>query len=193
VDLRERWGPVPPEAIQIVVNAGPLADDSWYGREDLYGSRFIGEACHFIDLASWWLESVPHRVQGFATPNDPNDLQGTIEFASGSVATLSYMTQGAKSFPKEMITLFGAGRSARFANYRVTQLWSRDRRPRTKRWRSIDKGQAAQLLSFVEAVRINSPMPISVSSLLATSRATIGLVTSAFEQRVIDVSNGRPE
>src|SRR5207245_4162828 len=41
-------------ATRYLVNAGPLAPDSWYRNEESEGSRFAGEGGHFIDTLSWW-------------------------------------------------------------------------------------------------------------------------------------------
>jgi len=38
-----------------------------------------------------------------------------------------------------------------------------------------DKGQRGEVLQFIEALRTGGPMPISVDSLLATTRATIAV------------------
>jgi hypothetical protein len=48
-----------------------------------------------------------------------------------------------------------------------------------------DKGQRAEMEQFVEAVRTGAPMPISIDSLLATTRATIAVGESLL--------SGRPE
>jgi hypothetical protein len=39
----------------------------------------------------------------------------------------------------------------------------------------MDKGQRAEMGRFVEAIRAGAPMPISLESLAATTRATIAV------------------
>lgn len=66
-------------------------------------------------------------------------------------------------------------------------MWS-GRRPKTSRSiRAPDKGQRAELDAFFEAVRTGGPMPISLASLVATTRATIAAelsLTSGTTERV---------
>ncbi|MBV8994914.1 MAG: hypothetical protein JO287_14745, partial [Pseudonocardiales bacterium] len=53
-----------------------------------------------------------------------------------------------------------------------------------KRWassrilRGKDKGQRAQLDAFLEASRSGGPMPVSIDSLVVTTRATVAVHTS---------------
>jgi hypothetical protein len=49
----------------------------------------------------------------------------------------------------------------------------------------IDKGQRAELRSFVDAMRSGRPAPISIASLAATTRATLAVQQS--------IDTGRPE
>ena len=50
-------------------------------------------------------------------------------------------------------------------------------------WGAVDKGQRQQLARFVEAVRTDAPMPISLSCLAATTRATLAVARSQSERR----------
>ena len=48
--MRTRFGlPRGSSSARYLVNAGTLSADSWYGNEDLEGTRFAGEGGHFID------------------------------------------------------------------------------------------------------------------------------------------------
>jgi polar amino acid transport system substrate-binding protein len=53
VKLKESFTPGIPKAIQIRVNAGAVAADHWTQHPVTGGGRIIGEACHFIDLATF--------------------------------------------------------------------------------------------------------------------------------------------
>ena len=64
------------------------------------GGAILGEACHFVDLMYWLLESEPTSVFSFSLPTgtkDPigqNNLAATFSFADGSIANLTYCTIG---------------------------------------------------------------------------------------------------
>ncbi|WP_017936208.1 bi-domain-containing oxidoreductase [Nocardioides sp. Iso805N] len=175
VDLRERFGDRGPLSLRYLVNAGPLGAGSWYQDTGREGSRFVGEGGHFLDVLALWTGAPPTRVH--AVGHD-QDVQATITYADGSLASLTYATGGTARAPKELLDVSGAGRNARLDNFSGTTLWT----PRGKTARHSrlgqDKGQRAELAAFTAAVRDDAPMPIPLDSLLATTRATIAVATS---------------
>ena len=171
-------------ATRYLVNAGPLAKDSWYLNEEAEGSRFTGEGGHFIDTLSWWADSVVEEVYAVRGP-EKGDVQATFRFANGASGTIAYLTGGNGRFPKETIDATGSGRSARLDNFRSASVWTGRGKSTTKARGGQDKGQRSEMEQFVEAVRTGAPMPISLESLLATTRATIAAGESLL--------SGRPE
>jgi predicted dehydrogenase len=162
--LKDEWGRrAGPHIVNYRINAGPLEEGSWYSRTDTEGSRVIGEAGHFIDTVSWWLDADPIEVFAAATPGNPDNL--------------GYLTEGDPRFPKEALEIFGDTKAASFDNFARYELWSRGRR--TRRRARLDKGQRMLLKSFITAVRTGAPMPIGFDSLIATTAATLALQESA--------------
>ena len=185
VQMRSQFGPPGGGSIsRYLVNAGPLEAGSWYRNEELEGSRFTGEGGHFIDTLSWWAGSLPEEV--YAVPGlETDDLQATVRFQNGSSGIITYVTTGNPRYPKETLDTAAGGRSARLDNFAKTSVWAGRRRSSTRSRGGQDKGQRAELASFVEACRTGAPMPISFESLVATTRATIAVGES--------LSSGRPE
>jgi predicted dehydrogenase len=169
---------------RYLVNAGPLAKDSWYLNEEAEGSRFVGEGGHFIDTLSWWADSLVEEVYAVRGP-DKGDALATFRFANGASGTIAYLTGGTARFPKETMDAIGGGGSARLDNFKTAEVWTAKGKSATKARGGQDKGQQAEMAQFVEAVRTGAPMPISVDSLLATTRATIAVGESLL--------SGRPE
>jgi predicted dehydrogenase/threonine dehydrogenase-like Zn-dependent dehydrogenase len=168
---------------RYLVNAGPLAADSWY-RNDGEGSRFIGEGGHFLDTLSWWVDSLPEEVYAVGGPNQ-DDVQVTVLFANGTSGVITYTTTGNVRYQKETLDASGGGHSARLDNFRKAVVFS-GRGHETIRTRGgQDKGQRAQVARFVEAVLDGAPMPIPLESLLATTAATIAVRDS--------LMSGKPE
>jgi predicted dehydrogenase/threonine dehydrogenase-like Zn-dependent dehydrogenase len=185
VQMKKDFGPGGGSSVtRYLVNAGPLAADSWYLNEEAEGSRFTGEGGHFIDTLSWWAGSLPEEVYAVRGPEN-GDVQATIRFASGSCGSIAYLTGGNSRYPKETLDATGGGRSARFDNFRSAAVWSGRRRSTAKARGGQDKGQRSEMTQFVEAVRTGAPMPIAVDSLVATTRATIAADDSLL--------SGRPE
>jgi predicted dehydrogenase len=178
--LRDMWGPrSAPHVVTYVVNAGKLGADSWYGQAPLHGSRFIGEGCHFVDTVSWWLGVDPVSVWAAGTPDDPDNLVATLRYPDGSIATISYLTQGDVKHPKETLMIYGEGKVARLANFRRIDTWFRGKRRYKRTLKGVDKGQRGELDAFVRAVVTGSSMPIPVESIVATTRATFAAERSA--------------
>ena len=169
---------------RYLVNAGPLAADSWYRNEELEGSRFTGEGGHFIDTLSWWADSLPEEVYAVPGP-EHDDLQATVRFQNGSSGTRSPTSRPAtrairrrRWTPRPAAGAHGSTTSSR--------LPSGPGGAGTPPGRAAqDKGQRYLVAQFVEACRTGAPMPIALESLVATTRATIAVGES--------LASGRPE
>ena len=111
-------------------------------------------------------------------------LHTTLRFADGSVATISYVTEGSSRFPKETLDVVGDGRNGRLDNFQRVTVWSGKGKNGHRVLSGQDKGQRIQLERFLEAVRTGSAMPIPLESLVATTRATLAVERS--------LSLGRP-
>jgi hypothetical protein len=116
---------------------------------------------------------------------DTHDLQVNLRFDDGSVATIAYYTNGNSRYPKEIFETAAAGRTARLDNFRRSQVWSGRHRRVSRVWGAVDKGQRRQLELFIDAVRTGAPMPIALTSLVATTGATLSVARSQ--------TSGRPE
>ena len=173
--MRSRFGQQScSSATRYLVNAGPLAPDSWYRNEETEGSRFTGEGGHFIDTLSWWAESLPEEVYAVCGP-EKADVQATVRFQNGSCGTITYVTVGNSRYPKETLDAAAGGRSARLDNFKTATVWTGRHRSTTRVRGGQDKGQRSELERFVEAVLTGAPMPIPVDSLVATTGATIAV------------------
>ncbi len=172
-EMRSRFGQ--PHGLTIaryLINAGSLGGGSWYANAAAEGSRFAGEGGHFIDTATWWIGSDPVEVTAVKA-GGPDDLQVTVRYQDGSLATVTYLTNGHARFPKETFEASSGGRSARLDNFKRATVWGGRRRRTSRAIGAPDKGQKAEIEAFLQAVRTGGPMPIELSSLVATTRATI--------------------
>jgi predicted dehydrogenase/threonine dehydrogenase-like Zn-dependent dehydrogenase len=172
-EMRDRFRrPAGPVVTRYLVNAGPLTAKSWYGEEETEGSRFAGEGGHFVDLLNWWTDAelveVTSRCAGAR-----EDLEVNLRYDDGSLGTISYLVTGHPRFPKETFEAFAGGRAARMENFRRGIVWAGRRRMVSRSWRGPDKGQRRELDAFVRAVRADEPMPITLTSLITTTRATL--------------------
>ncbi|MFI5806119.1 bi-domain-containing oxidoreductase [Streptomyces sp. NPDC051561] len=171
-----------PASLRYLINAGRLQQGSWYLRQSCEGSRFEGEGGHFIDTASWLLGADPLSVYAVASSGN-EDLQIVLRYPDESTATLSYVTTGTSSFPKETLDLIASGKVLRLDDFVRASVFM-DGAVGRKRWvssrlpKAQDKGQNAELAAFVRAVRTGGPMPVPLESLVATTAATLAVRTA---------------
>jgi len=175
-DLQKRLGPSHgPVSVRYLVNAGQLDPSSWYLNEAAEGSRFAGEGGHFIDTLSALVGHDPFEV--YATESGAN-VHVTLRFGDGSTGTISYVTDGSARFPKETLDVVGEGRVGRLDNFQRVTVWSSKSKDGHRVLVGQDKGHAAQLKRFVDAVRKGSAMPTPLGSLVATTQATLAVTRS---------------
>ncbi|ARP72809.1 oxidoreductase [Streptomyces pluripotens] len=192
-EAKKRFGArTGPASLRYLVNAGRLEHGSWYLQQGTEGSRFAGEGGHFIDTASWLLGADPISVYAITTPGN-EDLQVVLRYPDGSTATISYVTTGPAGFPKETLDLVADGRALRLDDFvRATvydgrrKQWVSSRLPKAR-----DKGQSAELASFVKAVRTGGPMPVALESLATTTAATLAVRTSLVDGAPVTLARAR--
>jgi predicted dehydrogenase/threonine dehydrogenase-like Zn-dependent dehydrogenase len=105
------------------VNAGYIPLDHWvHGEEG--GGRIIGEACHFIDLFTFFTGcKVKEICTSTLTPkteslsSDDNRVI-VLNYDDGSIATLEYIASGAKEFPKEYVEIHYDEKTIVIDNYK---------------------------------------------------------------------------
>ncbi|AOY84350.1 MAG: Gfo/Idh/MocA family oxidoreductase [Moorea sp. SIO1G6] len=164
------------------VHAGQMEAGSWY-LDTSEGSRFVGEAGHFLDVFSFITRSRPVSVVARAlrpmqvTQDDLENISVTITYENGSVGNLMYLTQGGKKVPKEFLEVFGGGCTVQLHNFESLTVFQGNMQRKVKA-RGINKGQKEEIHAFVSAVKSGLEMPISIDSLLDTTLATLATVES---------------
>jgi len=156
------------------MNAGSIPTNHWTQDPLVGGGRIVGEACHFIDLARYLVGDKVTSVTASAMKSGSETLdtaQFSLEFADGSIASIQYFANGHRSFPKERVDVFAAGRILQLDNFCAVRAfgWPGFRSLRT--WKQ-DKGHAACLQAFVDAIRSGEP-PIPVEEIFEVSRVAI--------------------
>ncbi len=184
-----------PLVVNYRVHAGQMASDSWY-LDAQHGTRFVGEAGHFLDVISYLTGSRPVAVTASAlrpanpTPDDLENIAVTVEYEDGSIGVLLYLTQGSSGVPKENIEVFGGGLTARLDNFNSVTFYESSRKKKTAV--SQDKGQKNQMRAFVKAVETGGPMPIPIDSLFDTTLVTLAAQESIRTGQRITLDQYRP-
>jgi predicted dehydrogenase/threonine dehydrogenase-like Zn-dependent dehydrogenase len=161
-----------PLVVDILVNAGAIARDHWIQRAEEGGGRIAGEAVHFIDLARFFVGAPIRSLQvKTAVGERPLDDVAALQlgFSDGSIASIRYLSNGHRGFPKERVELFAGGGAVRIDNWRAMRGWGITGLT-THFPRSQDKGHAALAGAFLRAVRGEGPPPIPPEEILEVSR-----------------------
>ena len=161
-------------SIIITINAGMIPAEHWTQDPEIGGGRIIGEACHFIDLARYLLGAPILDVHANAMTGGDGSLGDCVaielSFEDGSIATVHYLANGNKSYPKERIEVFAGGTIAVIDNFRRTKVIGGSGKLKT---RAQDKGHRGSVEAFLKTVEETGDWPIPWEQLLEVTRTTI--------------------
>jgi predicted dehydrogenase len=159
-----------PAAFIMTVNAGAIPADHWTQSPETGGGRIIGEGCHFLDLLRFLAESPFDGISAFhlggqgVLPVTSDKTTIVCSFSNGSLGTVHYLANGHKSFPKERLEVFCAGRVLQIDNFRALSCYGGKGASDEKLF-SQDKGHRGCVKAFVEAVEKGVPSPIPFGEL----------------------------
>ncbi|MCH2185112.1 bi-domain-containing oxidoreductase [Myxococcota bacterium] len=178
-----------PMTIQYTVAAGPPPRDTWITDLKEGGGRVLGECCHFVDLCTYLVGRLPHRV--FATHSGLNteiDDSTTIvmSWPDGSTATIHYLARAASELPKERFEVSCGQVTATCDNFRQTKIHGSSGGIRKL---NHDKGQATALTETLAAIRKGAPSPISIEEILSVSETTFAILESQQSGQAISIGN----
>ncbi len=166
-------------AINYRINAGAVPPDHWVHDPQIGGGRIIGEVCHFIDLCSYITESKVESISAKAmdsTPQNHDTFVASIRFENGSVAAISYFSNGSKQVGKEFLEVFAGGMTAAVDDFKTMKISGA--KTETTKLSKQDKGHTPEFTAFAEAVKSGSPFPISIEEVLHATLSTFALVES---------------
>ena len=167
--------------VVIRVNAGPVEPDAWFNAPEEGGGRVLGEACHFVDLARFLVGAPIIAVHAGAARVDHgvcDDLAITLNFADGGLATIAYTALGDTAYSKERVECYAGGVVITIDDFRGMTVAAGGKVTRPRKSTRQDKGHAAQLKAFVDAVSSSTGAPVDEAELLETSLATIAVLES---------------
>ncbi|MDA0241603.1 MAG: Gfo/Idh/MocA family oxidoreductase, partial [Proteobacteria bacterium] len=175
--------------VLLRVNAGAIPADSWIHAPGEGGGRIIGEVCHFVDLARYFVGAPLTSVQADSATSLEgvcDDVTATLRFTDGSLATIAYTALGDDSYPKERFEIYAGGSVVLLDNFRRLSVNAGGSENVTSS-RGQDKGHNGSLSAFVTAVTTGGPAPIDENELFETSRATLAILDSLQQGTRIDL------
>lgn len=179
-DLKKQLGQQPgPINVIATMNAGFIPPEVWVQDMEVGGGRIIGEACHLIDLITFFtgslVESVVMNALGPNAPENTDNASILLRYANGSQGVINYFSNGSKAYSKERIEVYSQNRTAIIDNFRKSHYHGFSGKGLSK---GQDKGHLEQFTRFVNALKIGGPAIIPYAEVLNTSRAAIAAVES---------------
>ena len=169
--LARREGPA---VLHCRINSPGISGAYWMA-DPAMGGAILGEACHFVDLMYWLLNSEPIAVSAFCLPTgkkDPigeNNVVASFRFADGSIGNLTYCTVGSRTSGGERVEAFAPGLGASAEDFKRATI----RAGLVRKYSSLfaEKGYARQMQAFFAALEEGRTPAIAVRD---GARATIG-------------------
>jgi predicted dehydrogenase len=162
------------------INAGYIPLNHWTQDPQQGGGRIIGEGCHFVDFLTFLTGAAPATVTAHALPDNgkyhQDNLSMTFTFPDGSVGVVDYLASGDRSFPKERLEVFCAGRVAVLQDFRSLEMVLDGRRRLIRK--PQDKGWINEWVAFARAIQSGGQPPIPYDQLIGVTRATFAAVDS---------------
>jgi len=173
------------------VNAGLLPLTHWQHDPLQGGGRIIGEGCHFIDFLTFLVGEPPISVTTHGLPDvgryREDVLSMTFTFPDGSLGVVDYLANGDKSFAKERVEVFCAGRVAVLNDYRSLEMVQNGRRKLVRSALRQDKGHFNEWQAFISAIQTGGPPPIPYAHMLGGTRASFAAIQSLRTNQKVEI------
>ncbi len=180
--LARRAGPA---IVTCRINSPGISGSYWMA-DPASGGAILGEACHFVDLMYWLLDSEPVSVSAYSLPADQkepigeNNVVACFRFADGSIGNLTYATAGSKTSGGERVEVFAQGLGVFTEDFKRLAVRTGSRSNRSSMWG--DKGYTQQMAGFLAAVREGRTADVTARD---GARATIGCLAMLESARTL--------
>ena len=168
-----------PAMFVYTVNAGRLPPQHWLLDPAVGGGRIVGEACHFLDLIRFlsgarFIDASISGLDREAALRLQDAVSIAARLTDGSFASIHYLPNGGKSFPKERLEIFCADGVLSLENFRRLKVYDWPGARSIRSWRQ-EKGHGPCIAAFVDSIREGLPSPIDFRELYEVTALTIGL------------------
>lgn len=164
-----------PLFINYRMNAGFISPDHWVHKN---GGRIIGEACHIIDLMTFFINSEIQSISGESLSPATDKFSKSdnksiiLKYIDGSVATISYLAVGNKEVPKEYMEIHFDEKSIILEDYKSLKGYGLD--INQIKTATSQKGHLEELKFLHEAlVKPEADWPIELWDLVQTTQTTL--------------------
>lgn len=189
VDAKKQLGDSnTPVNVICTMNAGFIPADVWVQDMEVGGGRIIGEACHLIDLITFFtgslVESVIMNSYGSNPTENTDNASILLKYKNGSNGVINYFSNGSKAYSKERIEIYSQNKTIVIDNFRKSHYYGFKSSGISM---SQNKGHYNQFKLFLERLKLGGEPIISYAELLNTSKAAILAVESMKSKTWINI------
>jgi predicted dehydrogenase/threonine dehydrogenase-like Zn-dependent dehydrogenase len=164
-----------PLFINYKMNAGYIPLDHWVHE---HGGRIIGEACHIIDLMTYFTEStiesisyesLTSKTEKYSSHDNKSII---LKYLDGSICTINYFSTGSKEYPKEIMEIHFDEKTIIMDDYKTLKGYGVKVEALTSQ--VSQKGHYEELLALYNSIlNRNKNWPINLSELIETTCITM--------------------
>lgn len=179
-----------PSVISCRVNSPGISGSYWMADPSI-GGAVLGEACHFVDLMRWILDSDPVTVCAYTLPTgkkEPigeNNLVASFVFGDGSIGNLTYCTIGSNTSGGERVEAFVEGLGVSTEDFKEIVIKGKVKN-RSKAM-FADKGYNEQMRSFIQSIQKGNPPEVTVRDGTWATIACLKMLESAKAQSALSI------
>ncbi len=175
------------------MNAGHIPANVWIHDLKTGGGRIIGEACHFIDLITYFtgskVKSVCMNAMGTNPEENTDNASILLKYENGSTGVINYFSNGSKAYSKERVEVYSQERTAIIDNFRTTTGYGF--RGFSKLKTSLDKGHKNQFGLLIEKIKTGGEPLIPFEELINTTKASFAAIESLKQDRWVNLNNSQ--
>jgi predicted dehydrogenase len=156
---------------------------------EIGGGRIIGEACHLIDLITFFTGSMVTAVCMNALGAEPKENTDNasilLRYENGSSGVINYFSNGSRSYSKERIEVFAQGKTIIIDDFKLTRGFGLGnfKKLATRQ----DKGHRRQFELLAARIQDGGGELIPFNELVNTTKAGFAALTSWKQRSWIDV------
>ena len=178
-----------PMNVIATMNAGNIPASVWVHNMQVGGGRIIGEACHFIDLITFFtgsrVKSVCMNAMGINPEENTDNASILLKYENGSTGVINYFSNGSKAYSKERIEIYSQDRTAIIDNFRQTNGYGFKGFSKLKT--RLDKGHKNQFSQLIDRVKTSGQPLIPFDEIVNTTRASFAAIESLKNNSWVEV------
>lgn len=178
-----------PINIVATMNAGFIPSEVWVHDMEVGGGRIIGEACHYIDLCTYFtgskVKAVCMNSMGINPEENTDNASILLKYDNGANAVINYFSNGSKAYSKERIEVYSQERTLIMDNWRKLQAYGF--KGFSKASSKQDKGHFNQFSELIEQQKKGGNPVIPFDEIINTTKASFAAIESLKSGKWVEI------